>query len=80
VRFAAVDAAGLVEVVWVSLVAGIGVTLTFSLVVLGGARSATARRDGRGGEALAYGGLAAIAMVVFVAGVVLGVNIMLSKD
>ena len=79
-RFAEVDAAGLIEVVWVSLVAGIGVTLTFSLVVLGGARSATARREGRDGEALAYGGLTALALAVFVAGVVLGVNIMLSKD
>jgi hypothetical protein len=79
-RFAAVSAGELVEVVWVSLLAGIGVTLTFSLVVLGGARYATARREGRGGEALAYGGLATIAFIVFVAGVVFGVNIMLSKD
>jgi hypothetical protein len=79
-RFAAVSAGELVEVMWVSLVAGIGVTLTFSLVVLGGTRYATARREGRGGEALAYGGLAAAALVVFVAGVVFGVNIMVSKD
>ena len=77
---AAVDAAGLVEVVWVSLLAGIGVTLTFSLVVLGGARYATARREGRSGEAAVYGGLATIALLVFIAGVVFGVNIMLSKD
>ena len=77
---AAVDAAGLVEVVWVSLLAGIGVTLTFSLLVLGGARYATARREGRGSEAAVYGGLAALALVVFVAGVVFGVNIMVSKD
>jgi hypothetical protein len=79
-RLAAVSAGELVEVVWVSLVAGIGVTLTFSLVVLGGARYATARREGRGGEAAVYGGLAVLALVVFVAGVVFGVNIMLSKD
>ena len=79
-RLAAVDAAGLLEVVWVSLVAGVGVSLTFSLVVLGGARSATARREGRGGAALAYGGLAGLALLVFFAGVVLGVNIMLTKD
>ena len=79
-RFAAVDTAGLVEVVWVSLVAGIGVTLTFSLVVLGGARSAAARREGRDAQAVVYGGLAALALLAFAAGVVLGVNIMLSKD
>jgi hypothetical protein len=80
VRFAAVSAGELVEVVWVSLVAGIGVTLTFSLVVLGGARYATARREGRGSAAAVYGGIATVAFVVFVAGVVFGVNIMLSKD
>jgi hypothetical protein len=79
-RFGAVDTAGLVEVIWVSLLAGVGVSLTFSLVVLGSARYATARREGRDGEALAYGGLTALALLVFVAGVVLGVNIMLSKD
>jgi hypothetical protein len=79
VRFAAVDAAGLLEVVWVSLVAGVGVTLTFSLVVLGGARSAAARREGRDGHAVVYGGLAALALLLFATGVVFGVNIMLSK-
>jgi hypothetical protein len=80
VRLAAVDAAGLVEVVWASLVAALGVSLTFSLAVLGSARCAAARRERRGGVALAYGGLAAIAAAAFVAGVVLGLNIMLSRD
>jgi hypothetical protein len=79
-RVAAVDAAGLVEVVWVSLVAAVGVSVTFSLVVLGSARYATARREGRSGEALTYGALAALALLAFVAGVVCGVQIMLSKD
>jgi hypothetical protein len=79
-RIAAVDTAALLDVVWVSLLAGIGVTLTFSLIVLGGARSATARRTGHDGEALAYGALALVALTVFVASVVLGLNIMTTKD
>jgi hypothetical protein len=74
-----VDADGLVEVVWVSLVAGVGVALTFSLVVLGSARAATARRAGRGREATAYGALAVVSLVVFAAGVLLGLSVMLSK-
>jgi hypothetical protein len=78
-RLAAVDAAGLIEVVWVSLVAGVGVTLTFSLVVLGSGRSAEARRTGRETAAIGYAALAVMAFLVFVAGLVLGVNIMLSK-
>ncbi len=79
-RIAAVDAAGLVEVLWVSLLAGVSVTLTFSLIVLGSLRSASARRTGDEGAALAYAALAIFALAVFVVGVVFGVNIMLSKD
>jgi hypothetical protein len=77
---AAVDVEGLLEVVWVSVLAGSGITVAFSLVVLGGARSAASRREGRGGAAVAFGAIAAIAFAIFVAAVVFGVNVMLSKD
>jgi hypothetical protein len=80
VRFAAVDTGALIEVVWASLLAGIGVTFTFSLVVLGSTRSAAARRSGSDGAALAYGALALLALAAFVAGVIFGLSIMLSKD
>jgi hypothetical protein len=76
---AAVDVGDLVEVIWVSLLAGVGVTVTFSLVVLGGARSAEARRTGRDSAAIGYATLAGAAFLVFVTGLVLGVNIMLAK-
>jgi hypothetical protein len=76
---AAVDTAGLVEVIWVSLLAGTGVTVTFSLVVLGSARSADARRRGRETAATGYAVIAALAFLAFLAGVVFGVNVMLSK-
>jgi hypothetical protein len=79
-RLAAVDTSGLLEVIWVSLLAGVSVTLTFALVVLGSVRSATARRSGADGAAFAYGVLTFVALAVFVAGVVFGINIMLSKD
>ena len=77
---AAIDGAGLLEVVWVSLLAGVGVTLTYSLVVLGIGRSSAARREGNDSAATAYAVLAALAFAVFAAGVVFGVNVMLSKD
>jgi hypothetical protein len=80
VRVAAVDTGALLEVVWVSLLAGAGVALTFSLVVAGSLRSAAARRAGDKGVALAYGAVTALAAAAFVAGVILGLNIMLSKD
>jgi hypothetical protein len=76
---AAVNVGDLVEVIWVSLLAGVGVTLTFSLVVLGSGRSAEARRTGRDTAAIGYATLAGLAFLVFVVGLVLGVNIMLSK-
>jgi hypothetical protein len=75
----AVETGQLVEVLWVSLLAGVGVTACFSVVVLTSARSAEARRGGRDGAAFAYGALAALAFLVFAAVVVLGVRTMLAK-
>jgi hypothetical protein len=79
VPLAAIKASELLQVVWVSLVAGVGVILLFALVVLGSARSAESRRAGRDGAATAYAGAALLAFLLFAAVVVLGVNIMLSK-
>ena len=75
----AVEAGQLLQVVWVGLLAGIGATTVFSVVVLGGARSAEARRAGRGAAAALYAGLAIVAALVFAGGVVLAVEIMLAK-
>ena len=77
---AAVKAGDIFEVIWVSIVAGVLVTVAYSFVVVGTARSAAARRAGRGNAALAYGGLAVLALAAFTAAVVLGLHIMLSKD
>ena len=77
--FATVEVGQLFEVAWVSLVAGVGVSAAFSLVVLFGARSAEARRGGEAGPAAAYGGLALLVFAVFLAVVGFGVHIMLSK-
>jgi hypothetical protein len=74
-----VQAGDIVEVIWVSLAAAIIVSTTFSVVVLGLARSADAARRGAGTVALAFAGLAVVAFAAFAATVVIGVNIMLSK-
>jgi hypothetical protein len=76
---AAIEWDKLVEVVWVSLLAGIGVTGVYSLIIFGGARAAEARRNGDGGAATLYGALAIAAFAVFAAGLVFGVAIILSK-
>ncbi len=76
---AAVEVDKLLEVVWVSLVAGIGVTAVFSLVVYSGARAGEARRAQRSGEATLFFGLSVLCFAAFAIGVVYGVSIMLSK-
>ena len=75
----AVETGQLLEVLWVSLLAGVGVTACFSFVVLGGARSAEARRAGRGGASAVYAALSVLAFAVFAALVIVGVRTMLTK-
>jgi hypothetical protein len=77
---AAVKAGDIFEVVWVSLLAGVFVSVTFSFVVLGMARSAESARGGRGSAAVAYAGLALVAFAAFAATIVLGVQVMLTKQ
>ena len=77
---AAVEASQLLEVVWVSLLAGVTGTTLFSVVVFASGRSAEARRGGRGSAATVYVAVAVLAFAVFAALVVFGVNVMLSKD
>jgi len=75
----AVDTGLLFQVVWVSLVTGVGISVFFSLVILGSAKAGDARRAGRGGAATAYFALALVAFAVFALGVVLGVQTMIEK-
>ena len=70
----------ILQLIGVSLVAGIGITGSYSLVVLGVGRSAEARRSGSSGATLAYGALAVFFLLVFAAGVALAVKIMLTKS
>jgi hypothetical protein len=77
---ATVKAGDIVEVVWVSLLAGVLVCVAYALVVLGTARSAEARRNGNGTAAFAFGAFAAIALAACVAAVVFGVHVMVSKS
>jgi hypothetical protein len=76
---AVIDFHALGQVVWVSLVAGVGVSVLFSLVIFGADKAGDARREGQEGQALAYGTLAVVAMVVFSVAVVVGVIVMLRK-
>jgi hypothetical protein len=79
VTLLAVEAGQLFQVVWVGLVAGVGITTAYSFVVLGSGGYAEARRAGRGGAAVGWALVALLAFAVFVAGFVYAVHVMLSK-
>ena len=78
-QLASIDAGLLVQVVWTSLLAGVGVTTIFSLLVYAGARAGEARRDGDSTSAAVFGGIAMLMFLVFIGAVGLGVTIMLQK-
>jgi hypothetical protein len=75
----AVDGHLLVQVVWVSLVAGVGMAALFSFVILGATRAGDARRAGRDVAATAYATVAVLAFAAVALGVVLGVQAMVDK-
>ncbi len=74
-----VDWGTLGKVVLYALAGGIGLTLAFSLALHGAVRSGDRRRHGGAAGRAAYGVLAAVGGAVCVAGVVLGLQVMLDK-
>jgi hypothetical protein len=66
------------QVIWVSLLAGVGVTILFAFVVFGSSRAAEARRAGE--NPTAYGVLALLCSVAFLAVVVLAITVILNKS
>jgi hypothetical protein len=74
-----VETKDLLETVAASLIAGIGVTAAFSLVIFGITRSADMLRDDRPIAATAAGGLAILALLVVAGAIVLGIVVMTSK-
>jgi hypothetical protein len=79
VPLAQISAHDLLEVVVVSLVAGVSITALFALVVHCGARATEAHHSGRAGLRTAYGALTAVTFLTFAAVVVYGVHVMLSS-
>lgn len=76
---AVIDWAALVEVLWASLLGGVGVTAAFALAILGGTRAVYLRRDGHVLAAGAYMALMIVSAAVVLASVVFGVVVMTSK-
>ena len=77
--FATVEFGQIVEVIWVSIVAGLLVTGLFATVIHGSARAAEARRTGSG-NAAGYATLAALAMAGFLGVAVFAITVILNKS
>jgi hypothetical protein len=74
-----VDVESLLKVVGASFVAAVGVSVAFSLAIVGATRMVENRRDSRGIEAGAYAALMIIGLLVSAAAVVFGVIVMTTK-
>jgi hypothetical protein len=75
----AVDWESLLEVVWTSAVAGIGVTAIFSIALFGATRAIDLSRDGRGVAATISGLVGLVGIAAVGAAIVLGILVMTSK-
>ena len=74
-----VDIDALVQVLWVSLLAGIGVTAAWAAAILGSTRWVDLSRSGRTGEALLFGLVALVGFAVVLVAVVFGIVVMTAK-
>jgi TRAP-type C4-dicarboxylate transport system permease small subunit len=74
-----VDWSDLLQTIGASIVAGIGITVAFSVVIWGTARFADLRREGRTAEAGLPLTISGLALAVVAAGVVFGVVVMTTK-
>jgi hypothetical protein len=71
-----VDWDSLLQVIWVSLVAGVGVTAAWGFALLGSTRAIEVGRAGRVAEAAIYAVVGVVGLVAVVAAIVFGIVIL----
>lgn len=74
-----IDTHALLNVVWVSFVAGVGGTAAFSITIAGAARFVDLRRDGRTTAAGMFAAVAGLALAVCVGAVAVGLYEIIKK-
>lgn len=72
-----VDWDALLQVIWVSLLAGVGVTAAWAFALVGATRALENGRDGRGGLAAAYGVLGIAGLATVIGAIVFGIAILI---
>ena len=71
-----VDWDALLQVIWVSLAAGVGVTAAWGFALLGSTRALEVGREGRLAEAVLYAVVGVAGLVTVVAAIVFGILIL----
>ena len=67
------------QAIWTAAVAGVGVTIVFSVAVLGATRAADLRRDDRAGQAALYAGIGLLGFAATIAAVVYAITLITTK-
>ncbi len=68
-----VDTHALLQVIWVSLIAGVGVPACYGLAILGATRAVEFGRDGRMAEAAVFVVIGVLGIGVVIASIVFGI-------
>jgi hypothetical protein len=74
-----IDTSAAWQAVWTAAVSGVGVTIVFSLAVLGATRSTDMRRDDRPGQAAMYVALGLVALAATIGAVVYAITLITTK-
>jgi hypothetical protein len=74
-----VDTDALLQVIWVSIAAGVGVTASYAFAILGATRALELGRDGRVAEATIFAIAGIVGIAVVIAALVWGI-LMLVND
>lgn len=77
---AAIASNALLKMLYSSVIAGVGISLVFSVAILAATRSGERRRDHRPNAAIVYGAIAACALAISGAIVVYGVYLVAHKS
>jgi hypothetical protein len=73
---AIVDTHALAQVLWVSILAGVGVTGAYGFAILGLTRTLEFGRDGRIGEAAVYAVVGIAGFAIFLGAIIFGIVIL----
>lgn len=71
-----VDWDALLQVIWVSLVAGVGVTAAWGFALLGTTRALESGRNGRAAEGVVYGVVGVVGLATVVAAIIFSIVIL----